>query len=71
MHTKPEDDGELAYVVVMKRVNGDTPKLCKVSGMQLLATREDADIVHSAMPEGVLRDAFEVREVLVTFRPKE
>ena len=62
---------QAAWVVVMKRVHGDTPKIEKVNDERFHVSLEDAEAALATIPNdvtmsGLPRAAYEVREVAVT-----
>lgn len=59
---------DVVYVVVMKRRNGDTPKVRKISGECFCMTRTEAEDRLAAYDDDV-RGAYEVRAVYMTFAP--
>lgn len=64
------DYDDVAYVVVLKRLHDDTPKLCKVIGELFHITPEEAGRMHASLDEGLMRNAYEVREVQIAWSEK-
>lgn len=53
-----------AFVIVQKRTDGTTPKLCKTLGMVIHLTEEDAK---EALTQAFVPESWEVRRVIVKF----
>lgn len=60
------NNGEEAFVVVVRRRDGGLPKLCKVIGEKFHCTREEADAALAALSEDI-RGSFQVCKVLVSW----
>lgn len=64
---EPEAVQQVAFVVVLRRSAGDTPKIEKISDGKIHLTQEDANRAREELPEGMERNAYEVREIVVEF----
>ena len=61
-----DDPGTVAFVVVVKRVGGDCPKLSKVADDRIYHSLDDARAAHGALTEAS-RASFEIRPILAYF----
>ena len=59
---------DLVYAIVLKRKNGDTPKVCKITDQAFYMTRFEAEKRHMEIGEDI-RTYFEVRALYMSFAP--